>query len=236
MILHRRSNHPALVIQAFREIFLWIGLPPFPIPSPSSTQTPTTKPLIQPSIQVLTTLLPPLLTLIPTTQLNAFHANYLALQTSLPPALRAHPQTHLAFLRQITHEFGPDAGLEAVGRILQSGLDPGAQSWNSLLLSLAGRGKFTALRALLDGMDSESAVGEDAHGIRLPRPTERTYEGLIHVLEKRGMKAEANEMRARMTECLAQELGRSDGLVEGTRDRGGEEVEVGEGMKMQATG
>lgn len=221
MIIHSRRSEHQLVIDTFRSRFLWYGIPGHPLQPRRASRTSDSRStasdisgrdtrrrasphLIHPSKQILTTLIPSLLATLPTTALIAFHQSYLSLSHTLPPVLNADPHIHLTFIRAITHRLGPDIAVDALNQIMEHGYDPGLSAWTTLLLSLAGRGRFEEMFELLEGMRVGAIVGQERNGWTgpLPRPEVKTYTWVEGVVRKKGEEVMATRLRGMRDEAV----------------------------------
>ncbi|EIW72023.1 hypothetical protein TREMEDRAFT_72633 [Tremella mesenterica DSM 1558] len=184
LISIRASGSHETAISHFSAHWQWYGLPlSFRSIVPTSTSLKAF-----PSIDIITSILPSLLSCTLTSDLRSRHMQYLQLAHVLPPSWRPTSATHSTFIREICHRLGPAEGISALHAVIDEGFDPGLQSYNVLLCSLARRGKDDQMIQLLEAMRSTDFEEGSIHGLvgRLPFPNARTYDGIIYVLEKRG--------------------------------------------------
>ncbi|WVF67335.1 hypothetical protein IAT40_002086 [Kwoniella sp. CBS 6097] len=194
----QREGHHEDAIKLFRHNFIWIGLPDHPLNLDSSTQAPVDeRSKIYPTIQVITTLLPSLISTLPeplNSSIASFSDSYISSVSSFPPSLRPVPATFSVLLRELTHHRGSLAGLRALRSIANSGLAPGESGYAGVLLALAGKRHTGYMWSLLNQAEREQGgVGQ------------RTYRGLMAVLIKTGMGKDAEKMYWRAREMLGRE-------------------------------
>jgi len=218
MIVHARKRDRQEVIDVFQSHFLWFGVPDHPL---RRSPTPTSgKALIHPSKQVISTLLPSLLSTIPTTSLQSFHSSYLSIAPNLPPILAPDAHIHGPFLSAISHHLGPDSAIDAINRIIEAGYDPGIFSYTHLLLSLVGRdrGRSAEMFQLLKEMENGSVYGPIGKERRLPEPSKTTYKALETLFRNRHDEASAKEVERMRRVYLREEEEESLGSEEGHED------------------
>lgn len=200
----QRKSMSKQAVASFLQHFIWSGIPDHPIRSELSRQlkelpprTDEAEDTVLPSLHIICSLLPSLLSLLPPASVVSYHAEYLASIPTLPPFLKPDELIHLAFLREILHKSGPEAGIAAIQRIINTGLDPGAACWNAVIISLAGQNKLPTAFALLD------AHRNDASKVMSVQYSERTFEGMVHVLQKiPGSEMDVEAVRKKMVEYL----------------------------------
>ncbi|EKD00194.1 hypothetical protein A1Q2_05537 [Trichosporon asahii var. asahii CBS 8904] len=188
--LVRAEKHKEAV-DHFREHFLWLGLPPVHLAplKPDATR-------LVPSISILTTIIPSVLSLLPKDEWVNYHSAYLDLASTMAPSLHPTEYTHLAFVREIAFHLGPPGAQHALKTTMQRGIDPGLPAWNAHLLALAGRGRFDAAQHVLKAMES----GRKIAGRALPSPTARTYIGLVRVCAANGQEEWARKFLEQLAE------------------------------------
>lgn len=193
--LVRAEKHKEAV-DHFREHFLWLGLPPVSLapPKPDATR-------LVPSINVLTTIIPSVLSLLPKDEWVNYHSAYLDMIPTMAPSLHPTEFTHLAFVREIAFHLGPPGAQHALKTTMERGIDPGLPAWNAHLLALAGRGRFEAAVRVLKAMES----GRKIAGRTLPSPTHRTYIGLVRVCAANGQEEWARKFLGLLAEFQKQD-------------------------------
>lgn len=180
ILSHARAGQHAKAVEVFANNFLWVGLPPIERQS-SAGQVQRRK---TPSIQIITSVLPSVLALLPKEGVAEYHKAYKALHPTLPPALQASPFAHLALTR---HSLRNKERVEPIGTPASS----------AVLCALAGDDDWEAAEALLTTMES-----------RGPEPNERTYTGLVAVLLKMEKRDEAREVLDRMRKRFGDDTAR----------------------------
>ncbi|KIY31886.1 hypothetical protein I305_05518, partial [Cryptococcus gattii E566] len=222
-------------VQVFVQHFFWLGLPLHPSFSSASaatsesnqdqTQNQNQTQKHYPSIQILVTLLPSLLPLLPPPlstsvpkYLNAYVQLALDSKSSsssssmAPPALRPNNVMWSVVVREIVH-WGGSKGLEHGRNVLSAAqaaaraaaVDdsdcnsnsnvPGEAAYRALLLALAGRRRTHEMYELLDHME----VGEVGNGGTIGTSI-RTYIPLVAILAKSGLAGDAQRVLERGVE------------------------------------
>ena len=188
LISLRLAGEHEAALRYFEQHWLWLGLPDAGVRKSASSSSQTRK--TQPSIHVVTSTLRSFLKQVPDRQLPVLHQQYLGLVKTLPPVLRPTSATHSVFIHEIAYRLGVREGVAALQAIVDAGYQPGVQSYNIALCALASSNMIEGMMGMIVPMMSSSGQPSD-----LPLPTERTFLGMIGVLEKYGRTEAAEEVR-----------------------------------------
>ncbi|OXC60287.1 hypothetical protein C358_04263, partial [Cryptococcus neoformans MW-RSA852] len=215
--LQKQGRHHDAV-QTFADHFFWVGLPPHPSLSslPATSKDASAK--HYPSIQILVTLLPSLLPLLPA-PLSSSVPNYLdayvqlatGTDPALAPALRPNSVMWSVVVREIVHwGGGGEKGLEQGRKVLalarraseasETSERPGEAAYRALLLALAGRRRVDEMYDLLDHMESVSSPSSSSFSSSPAEPSgtsPKTYIPLVAILAKTGLAADAQRVLQR---------------------------------------
>lgn len=226
IINHQKQGRHQEAVQTFVHHFFWAGLPPHPSSSSILATSKDASAKHYPSIQILVTLLPSLLPLLPAPlassvpkYLNAYVQLALGPVSSpdspdsaLAPALRPNSVMWSVVVREIVHWAGGAKGLEEGRKVLMLARRaasvgggggegkrddmPGEAAYRALLLALAGRRRVDEMYELLDYMEGVSSS---------PTPdtigtSPKTYIPLVAILAKTGLAADAQRVLQRGVE------------------------------------
>ncbi|OXG39152.1 hypothetical protein C359_04054 [Cryptococcus neoformans Bt120] len=211
--LQKQGRHHDAV-QTFADHFFWVGLPPHPSFSSLSATSKDASAKHYPSIQILVTLLPSLLPLLPA-PLSSSVPNYLdayvqlatGTDPALAPALRPNSVMWSVVVREIVHwGGGGEKGLEQGRKVLalarraseasEASDGPGEAAYRALLLALAGRRRVDEMYDLLDHMESLSS-SSSSFPAEPSGTSPKTYIPLVAILAKTGLAADAQRVLQR---------------------------------------
>ncbi|KAL7424535.1 hypothetical protein Q5752_000219 [Cryptotrichosporon argae] len=167
LVLRSRGAHDG-ALRVFAATFHWLGLPPLgrAIAAPSELRSRAgagpgagarrhAPPRAVPDIHAVSAVLPAVLA-DPSTRLETYHAAYLALVPTLPPALRPVSHTHAAFVHASPKQYAA----RTVQRILDAGLDPGPAAWAALFAKLVRAGNVPAAMRVIHAMEQGKTMGK----------------------------------------------------------------------------
>ncbi|KAK8853447.1 hypothetical protein IAR55_004153 [Kwoniella newhampshirensis] len=194
--LQREGQHEQ-ALRLFQQNFVWSGLPRPPQSKVlvDDSNSCTKKQRCYPTVQIMTTIIPSVLHMLPEPSdetLVAYHHLYLNSIPKYLPSLRPTSTTHAVFLRHIAKFAGPAAGIGALKVLQEGGHDLDEACYAAVLYSLGGRRRTHQMYQLLDEMEEERGVGVG----------KRTYKGLVAILVKTGLGDDAGKVFWRAREKL----------------------------------